>query len=231
MATGRIARGILYPFLRSRCDVAIGMNGDTAFAMRKFPVVAVRPNVILEYGRSLQHSRPSNAPAADKVVLFAGRLLEWKGVMLLIEAMGHLDSTYVLRIVGDGPDRDRAVEAAGKTNARIEFVGRVAHSQMASEFRRAHVLALPSLHDSAGWVAAEAASSGLPVVCLDLGGVRRVAGSSAVVVPAAPGRSLPSRLGDAIERAVAMEPDREEPWTMAGSVEWLRGLYAAATCV
>jgi glycosyltransferase involved in cell wall biosynthesis len=33
-----------------------------------------------------------------------------------------------------------------------------------------HVLAHPSLHDSAGWATLEAAAAGLPVVCLDLGG-------------------------------------------------------------
>ncbi|XGU19412.1 glycosyltransferase [Rhodococcus sp. 3Y1] len=73
-------------------------------------------------------------------------------------------------------------------------------------------LLFPSMHDSGGWVAAEAAAVGLPVVCLDLGGVPTLAGRNAVTI-----RLLRRRLSSRIARSIVetelslFEPQRD--WT------------------
>lgn len=61
----------------------------------------------------------------------------------------------------------------------------------------------PSLHDEAGWAVAEAIASGLPVVCLDHGGPRVVAGVAALAAAVAGNRqaveaSLARRLQDSL---------------------------------
>ncbi len=74
-------------------------------------------------------------------------------------------------------------------------------------------LLFPSMHDSGGWVAAEAAAVGLPVVCLDLGGVPTLAGRNAVTIPVAPASTLASRIARSIvETELSLfEPQRD--WT------------------
>jgi len=87
------------------------------------------------------------------------------------------------------------------------------------------VLVFPSLHDSGGWSAAEGAACGLPVVCLDLGGVQTMAGENAVVVESKPVVSIAERIARAIEQTqtTAYEPRRD--WTMDRLLQKLRRAY------
>ena len=106
-------------------------------------------------------------------IVFAGRLIGWKGPVLAVEAMRHLDHpTAVLDIYGSGPDRTRlekAVTAWGLED-RVRLHGTVPRPRLLEAIARASVLLHPSLHDEAGLVIAEALSAGTPVVCLDLAG-------------------------------------------------------------
>lgn len=123
-------------------------------------------------------------------VLFAGRLLGWKGVHLAIAAFADFlrqggDGEFT--IVGDGP-MDAYLQTLATdlgVSERIRFVRRMPQDELFRRYPDFDVLLFPSLHDSGGNVVIEALSFGVPVVCLDLGGPRCfVNDSCGVIVPA-----------------------------------------------
>lgn len=109
-------------------------------------------------------------------LLFAGRLLELKGMHLGLNAFAHFlekGGDGVLTIVGDGP-QEAALKAQavrlGLDGRVLRFLPRMAQAELFEVYRDNDVLLFPSLHDSGGNVVIEAMSFGMVVVCLDLGG-------------------------------------------------------------
>lgn len=124
-------------------------------------------------------------------VLFAGRLLGWKGVHLAIRAVASAARQGVpvdLKIVGNGTylaELSRLAVESG-VGDRVSWEGHVTQQELFSFFRSTHCLLFPSLHDSGGSVVLEAQAHGVPIVCLDLGGPRTLSNeASAIVVPTA----------------------------------------------
>jgi glycosyltransferase involved in cell wall biosynthesis len=81
-----------------------------------------------------------------------------------------------LTIAGEGPAfrRLQALAVRMTVSPWIEWRGKVPESEMEVYYNAADVLLFPSLRDSGGMVVLEALSHGLPVVCADLGGPRRI---------------------------------------------------------
>jgi glycosyltransferase involved in cell wall biosynthesis len=75
----------------------------------------------------------------------------------------------------------------------------------------ADAMLFPSLHDSAGWAAAEASAAGLPVVCLDIGGPPLLAGPNARVVAAGP--RVVADLAAALARSLDAPTEPYLRWT------------------
>ena len=108
-------------------------------------------------------------------LMSSGSLLHLKGFHLGVMAFARLlerfpESEYW--IVGDGPERRNLASLAAKlgVNQRVLFWGRVPRRDALERLADCDVLIHPSLHDSGGWVCAEAMAAGRPVICLDLGG-------------------------------------------------------------
>lgn len=109
-------------------------------------------------------------------IIFAGRLLAWKGVHFALEAFSNFlgkGGEGVLTIVGDGPQAETLKlqsKRLGLSDAEVVFIPRIPQTDLFDLYRKQDVLLFPSLHDSGGNVVVEAMSFGLAVVCLDLGG-------------------------------------------------------------
>jgi glycosyltransferase involved in cell wall biosynthesis len=108
-------------------------------------------------------------------VLFfsAGRLIDWKGYHLSLEAFAAADlpdARYV--VAGDGPARDHLEALADRFGLRdrVKFLGAVPRAKVLEWLGRVSVFVHPSLHDSGGWATIEAMAAGVPVICLNLGG-------------------------------------------------------------
>lgn len=105
------------------------------------------------------------------VVLFVGRLVHYKGLHILLEAFDEVRTPSRLIIVGGGPEGTRLKEMAGrmKRSADVEFVGEVAHGEVAPYYHAAAVLALPALsaQESFGQAVLEAALCGVPTIATD----------------------------------------------------------------
>ncbi len=107
-------------------------------------------------------------------LFFVGRLLPFKGVAMLLQAVArvHPEIPVSLNIVGDGPiraDLEKITSDLGLT-ANVTFAGGLSLAGVATEMRKAHVFCLPSVRESGGAVLLEAEASGLPVVAVNYGG-------------------------------------------------------------
>ena len=97
--------------------------------------------------------------------LFVGRLVEGKGIDVLLDAFARLDDGE-LWIAGEGPLRPR-VEAAAVHDDRIRLHGHLGWRELQALYRQADALVLPSLYDVWGLVVNEALAHGIPVIATD----------------------------------------------------------------
>ena len=120
-------------------------------------------------------------------LLYAGRLLYWKGVHIAIRAFAQVLPRFPsarLTIVGRGPEevRLRADVIAQDISQNVDFISWLPQSELTRLYNNHDLLLFPSLHDSSGWVVLEALCQGLPVVCLDLGGPKDIVTSGSGVI-------------------------------------------------
>ncbi|HSC88184.1 MAG TPA: glycosyltransferase family 4 protein [Polyangiaceae bacterium] len=106
-------------------------------------------------------------------LVFSGRLVAWKGLPLLLEALARLERSDVeLRILGDGEQRQEleALVARLGLSERVAFLGFLPQRRCAEELGQADVLVLPSVYECGGAVVLEAMAMGLPVIAHRWGG-------------------------------------------------------------
>ena len=106
-------------------------------------------------------------------LLWVGRLLPRKGVLLVIEAMAQLKeySDITLTIVGDGEMRKYLEDDIKKYNLKnVKLIGRIPYEKVSEEYSNHDVFFFTSLRDSNGMQVLEAMAFGLPVVTLQLHG-------------------------------------------------------------
>lgn len=105
---------------------------------------------------------------------FVGRLVDWKAVDLLLEALARVlklcDAT--LDIFGNGVERQALEELAARLSIldRVFFRGFVAHAELPARLARMDALVLPSLRECGGAVVLEAMALGMPVIATKWGG-------------------------------------------------------------
>jgi len=104
-------------------------------------------------------------------ILFVGRLSEEKGADYLIEAC--VRGSIALRVIGDGPLLERCRRRS--VGADVTFEGWQDEADVHRAMERAEILCVPSVwYENCPTVVLEAASSGLPVMASDLGGLREL---------------------------------------------------------
>lgn len=152
--------------------------------------------VELEIGIDLPETAPLRLPAgageggaAGCRLLYAGRLIYWKGLHLGLAALARLRARHPevrLTVVGAGPDeqwlRDTACRL-GLADA-VDWHGWLPRDELLALYGRHDAFVFPSLHDSSGNVVLEALGNGLPVVCLDLGGPAAIVDETCALVVA-----------------------------------------------
>lgn len=141
------------------------------------------------------------------VIGYLGRLVLYKGLGVLIEAMRGLPSNCRLRLVGSGPDKDELERMARELGVaeRVEFAPAVAAAEAPRMLADMDTLALPSLTrpnwmEQFGRVLIEAMGCGVPVVGSDSGEIPRVIGDAGVIVPEGNVEALRAALSDLAER-------------------------------
>lgn len=144
------------------------------------PPLRAKTYVQMELGvMPTQIGAPRPVRQAPRKLLYAGRLLYWKGVHIAVEAMAQLVANMPdaqLTIVGNGPEEARLkTEIAQRgLGANITFVSWMPQEQFLRLYDTHDLFVFPSLHDSTGWVVLESFCKGLPVACLNLGGPKDI---------------------------------------------------------
>jgi glycosyltransferase involved in cell wall biosynthesis len=131
---------------------------------------------LVENGVDLGDFVPAERSNDDSVasMAFVGRLVDWKGVDLLLGALHEVvkSAPVHLGIFGDGPlraDLEHLTQRLGLTSA-VTFHGFVPQQDMPARLRDARALVLPSLYECGGAVVLEAMALGLPVIATRWGG-------------------------------------------------------------
>lgn len=119
---------------------------------------------------------PAPVPWSEREpkVVYIGRLGEYKGVHVLVEAWKRWgEGAPLLEIIGDGPERGRLeAQAAGEGGARIRFLGHLGFAETQGRLARASLLILPSLcFEGFPMVIREAFALGVPVAGSRLGSI------------------------------------------------------------
>ncbi|HDP69634.1 MAG TPA: glycosyltransferase [Actinobacteria bacterium] len=106
----------------------------------------------------------------DRIVLFVGRLIYYKGVEYLIRAMKDVNGQ--LLIIGEGPlESDlKGLSMSLGIGDKVYFIGEVADNSLAAYYHACDVFTLPSIarSEAFGLVQLEAQACGKPVVSTNL---------------------------------------------------------------
>lgn len=185
-------KGWLFDFLRDistlmlRIDPmtrAAFLKADLIFLRSRELLVAVPPKscskVHIDVGIGIAPGiigtvTPHEAATPLKL-LYAGRLVHWKGAHLAIRAVAHARSQgtdVTLHLVGSGPAKQDFLRLADQLGIAksIHWTDELPRDRFLAMYQEHHAFLFPSLHDSASTVILEAFAFGLPVICLDLGG-------------------------------------------------------------
>lgn len=111
------------------------------------------------------------------IFLYAGSLIEIKGVRNLLSAVNDLkDIEYELHICGDGPLHE-LVEDACHTNKNILYFGNLSEEELYQQYQICDVVVVPSIWEEPfGRTLIEANMCGCPIVGSNQGGISEIVG-------------------------------------------------------
>src|SRR5262245_3643198 len=125
--------------------------------------IAVAPITALVPGRPPERAQPRSA--VETRFLFVGRLIERKGLDVLLQAFRDFPGGE-LWIAGEGPLRAVAVNAASG-DPRLRYLGHVEGKDLPKLYADVDALVVPSLYEPWGLVVHEGLGNGLPVIASD----------------------------------------------------------------
>jgi colanic acid/amylovoran biosynthesis glycosyltransferase len=175
---------------------------------------------LIRNGIDLDRFSPApHPPGGPFSILAVARLVEKKGLALLVEACGHLrdrNLDFRCEIVGKGAQRadlERQVRTLD-LGTHVHLAGPLPQQEIVARYQRAHVLVLPCIVGSDGnrdglpVSIVEALACGLPVISTDVTGIPEAVhhGRNGLIVPQ----------GDVPGLAGAMERLMRDPDLLAG---------------
>lgn len=163
---------------------------------------------------------PVAARDGRPLVVYAGRLIDGKGVRDLVEAVSGLTGEVRCVVLGDGPRRaDLERQAAADAPGRITFEGYVPEDEVIAWMKAADVVVNPSYTEGLPTSVLLAAACGTAVVATDVGGTREICpdGEAGLLVPA----RRPELLRSALQRLLD-DPMLRERFGAAGRLRAAR---------
>ena len=185
------------------------VNGRYCAGLMKGAGVPDRPVVTTFHGVILVPESGGVALPEGPRVLFFGRMEEYKGLDVLLEAVRELDRRGVvfdLVLAGRGPELDRLGPAI-ESLPNVTVVNRyLTPAEAIHEFQRAMVVVIPYREATQSGVVAAAFANGRPVVASEVGGLVDVIRHEVNGLFVPPG-SVPD-LADALQRVLEDAPLR-----------------------
>jgi len=153
------------------------------------------------------------------VFIYVGNFIYWKGIHLALKGFAKASMTKAkFRIIGSGEEEVRLRKLTNELGIQkqVEFLGRMTRDEVFAQIQKSNCLVLASLHDSGGFVVAEAMANSKPVICLDLGGPSvLVPDNAGIKVPALNEDSAIEGLAESINR-IATNPQLAEQMGKTG---------------
>ncbi len=196
----------LESFVLRRSDYAIAGNRQAAEVLRtknyRGPV-----RVIPQFGVNPELYSPARErPGGPLRIGYFGRLVEEKGVQVLLDAVSQLAGDWELHIRGSGPFQSHLEAHAGHLGiaSRVHFEPWAASGDMPACYRQIDILVLPSLSrpnwkEQFGRVLIEAMATQVPVIGSTCGELPNVIGDAGLVFPEGNASVLCAHL-DALKR-------------------------------
>jgi glycosyltransferase involved in cell wall biosynthesis len=182
---------LLERYVLDRADYGITGNQESAEVWRAkgyqgplavIPQFGVDPEVFVPGG--------ARDPGRGFIVGYVGRLVEEKGVDLLLEALAGLEGMWRAYIQGSGPAREPLQALARDLGiaGRVTFDEWIPSAQMPGYYQQLDAVVVPSRtrpnwKEQFGRVLVEAMASGVPVVGSDSGEIPNVIGEAGLVFP------------------------------------------------
>jgi len=210
-------------YVLRRADFVVGRNAESIGVVRKKGYggpASVVPNAVdTQLFKPMDRQACRGALGLDGFVVgYVGRLVEEKGILDLIDAVGKCVSAVNLLIVGDGPLATEVNRRAAlpQMQGRLRLLPAKPLAELPRIFNALDVLALPSRttrrwKEQFGRVIIEAHACGLPVIGSDSGAIPDVVGQGGLIVPEGSALDLQS----AIDRLVN-EPELARGFGKAG---------------
>jgi len=159
---------------------------------------------------------PIDAGAAGHgadTVLFGGRMTTLKGGHLLIAAAARasraIGRPVRVLMAGEGPQKEHWRQLASSLDVPAEFTGWIRDEDRARVYRRATIVAVPSLWpEPFGLIGLDAGALGKPAVAFDVGGIHEwlTDGANGLLIAPAAGEQ---GLADAIARLLNAPEERD----------------------
>ena len=138
------------------------------------------PNGLSDIAESKPHfkllRKKWNVPVREKIILFAGRMDEIKGLIYLIKAFREVLKVYPncrLVIAGNG-SFDRYTKESKDIYTKITYTGLLDKPQLYELYCLANIGVVPSLFEPFGYVAVEMMMHRLPVVVTETSGLNEI---------------------------------------------------------
>lgn len=184
-----------------RAAFVVACNTDVARDLRRSGALVH----LLPHGVDLRRFRHQPMkPTRALCLLAVGRLVEKKGFHVLLEAVTRIKLPFRLRIIGEGPERERLsnmITANGLTR-RVTLEGGMTHAELPDAYAESHIVVVPSIQDQSGDrdglpnVVLEALASGRTVVASQISaiGCAVTHGETGLLVPPGDAAALASAL-------------------------------------
>lgn len=212
--------------LGKRADIAVSCSAYNAATIERH--YGILPRVVFNgYDAELffpqdpdEGLRRRLAPHGERVILYAGRLIPWKGVQYAVAALQQVPGA-VMVVAGDGhyrPALEEQARAAG-LEERVRFLGAVPHEELPRLLAVSDVLVAASFaSETFGIALVEAQACGVPVVASRFGGFPEVVrdGETGLLVPPQDPEALAAAL-----RELLADDDRRKQMGQAGRL-WVR---------
>ncbi len=209
-----------YPFPFSSFEKAIYAGVDVGVAANQAALDVIRAKgfpkpslVIPQFGvdPALYQSGPPQARPANRppTIGYIGRLVEEKGVQILLDAVASLRQPYRVEIIGSGYYRTELEVQAARLGIRdrIFFRNSVPSRDVPTVLSKIDMLVVPSLtrsnwKEQFGRVIIEAMACEVPVIGSDSGEIPNVIGDAGIIVPEGDAETLALRIWELVEDRV-----------------------------
>jgi glycosyltransferase involved in cell wall biosynthesis len=184
-------------FVLARADYALAGNAEAVKVLDRkgyegpaavVPQFGVDPSVYRPLER--EGGEGADAGAGAFTIGYLGRLVEEKGLLVLLHALAEVHGEWRLEVVGGGPLQSRMVAVAHDLGIRqrVFFGAGVPSAQVPELLNNWDCLVLPSLtrvnwKEQFGRVLVEAMACQVPVVGSDCGEIPNLVGDAGLIVP------------------------------------------------